>query len=546
MRLRINKFGNKSSLRKDEYGKSNFFTSIYFCKNCGNEVFSLWQVPVRTFQNKENEDCVNERNEFRSLEKCPICNSHLLKEAGFYSESTTTGNHPWNKAYNPAFENFGVAEYKLRECLYGKIYHNLNDEHELIFDELTERQNDFLDLHSQKMEEKRFEKEKTMSEKLAADFVSEKSLLTITDAKAIQNVETIKSSTEKLKEYILNLINLENSIYSLENRLSTLYYQRLLNQRGLNGDKYKDTCELISTKFILETCIKQREKIEAEPLPTVEFEYPSEPIEPTYQVPGLFNKAKVNAENEALKNQYELQLKEYHNQIREIEEQAEKVKEDAQIIKNEKIALLEEKCSAVEHYIQEINARICNSNEIMELTPYMAIKSILDGEIENAEALMQNLLETRNKLYSYNIVFGKYRNVVALSTFYEYLLAGRCKTLEGADGAYNIYEQECKANIMIAQLNDVIASLESIKETQYMMYNELKVISASLSQLNTTMNKTFDTIKSIDSKATDMNSYMESISENTEVIAHNTAVTAYYSKLNAELTNSLGYMIALS
>ena len=36
------------------------------------------------------------------------------------------------------------------------------------------------------------------------------------------------------------------------------------------------------------------------------------------------------------------------------------------------------------------------------------------------------------------------------------------------------------------------------------------------------------------------------ISKNSDVIAHNTAVTAYYSKINAELTNALGYMVAFS
>ena len=35
------------------------------------------------------------------------------------------------------------------------------------------------------------------------------------------------------------------------------------------------------------------------------------------------------------------------------------------------------------------------------------------------------------------------------------------------------------------------------------------------------------------------------IAQNSDVIAHNTAVTAYYSKVNAELTNALGYMVAL-
>ena len=39
--------------------------------------------------------------------------------------------------------------------------------------------------------------------------------------------------------------------------------------------------------------------------------------------------------------------------------------------------------------------------------------------------------------------------------------------------------------------------------------------------------------------------FMERLSKNSDVIAHNTAVTAYYSKINAELTDALGFMVAL-
>ena len=51
------------------------------------------------------------------------------------------------------------------------------------------------------------------------------------------------------------------------------------------------------------------------------------------------------------------------------------------------------------------------------------------------------------------------------------------------------------------------------------------------------MNKALTSIQSIDT-------HTAKIAETSEVIAHNTAVTAYYSKVNAELTNALGYMVA--
>ena len=42
-----------------------------------------------------------------------------------------------------------------------------------------------------------------------------------------------------------------------------------------------------------------------------------------------------------------------------------------------------------------------------------------------------------------------------------------------------------------------------------------------------------------------MNVYMEKVAANSDVIAHNTAVNAYYSQVNAELTDALGYMVAM-
>ena len=124
-------------------------------------------------------------------------------------------------------------------------------------------------------------------------------------------------------------------------------------------------------------------------------------------------------------------------------------------------------------------------------------------------------------------------------------MSGRCTSLTGADGAYNIYESEIRMNRVIAQLDTVISSLEEIKQNQYMMYQEMRSISASLQSLNTTMDKALTSIQGIEANTTSMNGYLEHISKNSDVIAHNTAVTAYYSKVNAELTNALGFMVAL-
>lgn len=81
-----------------------------------------------------------------------------------------------------------------------------------------------------------------------------------------------------------------------------------------------------------------------------------------------------------------------------------------------------------------------------------------------------------NKLYAKEVIFPKYRNLPALTSIYEYILSGRCEELTGATGAYNLYEEELRKDIVIAQLNTIISNLEQIRQNQYMLYEEIKKV----------------------------------------------------------------------
>lgn len=78
-----------------------------------------------------------------------------------------------------------------------------------------------------------------------------------------------------------------------------------------------------------------------------------------------------------------------------------------------------------------------------------------------------------NSLYDMGIIYPKYRNLVAISAIYEYLSSGRCNSLDGPNGAYNLYEMELRQNIVIGQLSTIIANLNQIKNNQFTLYNEL-------------------------------------------------------------------------
>ena len=85
-----------------------------------------------------------------------------------------------------------------------------------------------------------------------------------------------------------------------------------------------------------------------------------------------------------------------------------------------------------------------------------------------------NLEEALISLYEEGIIYSKYRNLVAVSTIYEYLASGRCDQLEGPNGAYNLYEMELRQNIVIGQLSTITEHREQIKENQYTLYYEIQ------------------------------------------------------------------------
>ena len=52
-------------------------------------------------------------------------------------------------------------------------------------------------------------------------------------------------------------------------------------------------------------------------------------------------------------------------------------------------------------------------------------------------SMLESLELALQKHYEQNVIFPKYRNLVAITTINEYLMSGRCYELEGPNGAYN-------------------------------------------------------------------------------------------------------------
>lgn len=101
-------------------------------------------------------------------------------------------------------------------------------------------------------------------------------------------------------------------------------------------------------------------------------------------------------------------------------------------------------------------------------------RSLLSQEIDELVRFQAESVNRLGQIYDKNIVFPKYRNLIALSSLYEYICAGRCYALEGPEGAYNIYEAESRFDKIVTRLDQVIVHLDAIRDNQYVLFSAMQ------------------------------------------------------------------------
>lgn len=195
---------------------------------------------------------------------------------------------------------------------------------------------------------------------------------------------------------------------------------------------------------------------------------------------------------------YEHELQDYQQKLKENEENYQKKLADYQ---NE-LELAEE-----EYTIQ------INSNE----TAQNALK-----QLENPLTETQRILD---ELYSQDILYPKYRNMIAVCSIYEYFATERCTELTGSNGAYNLYEAEVRQNRIINQLDRIISQLDSIRANQYALYAELQ--------------KTNDVLTGISNEIKELSATMSRV----EDYSH---ITAYCAQVTAQNTQALKYIALIN
>ena len=523
----------------------------YICPNCATHIQSEWEYisgvenrltesaySLYDYEEDDYEDSIKFKKQLEKLisknigeikkevkkianiGNCPVCNAELIKKFPY-----TTCDENFNK-YIDKF-NSSIRWYKECEESYpSKLrgYFAIREAQAEILEK--EWVNPHLDRYS--------------------DYIQ------MCDAIPLPKPLKAEKSIGFLKEYLLNLINLETNILCMSKRLKELYLLRGENDRDVAYEQglpiFNFVKEIEQKNAALIDLKQEKQDFENQPPAFKTVKYPPEPIKPEMLKANFFNKKKIAALNAQAEAEYQETIKKYLVAVEKCNKRTEKNKAEAENQKKEKIEKYSEIIDKSEKDLamakQQLKQRRANASDYP--TPAAGKKYVIDTEIASLEEALKKNFQCRNELYSYNVIFEKYRNIVAVSSFYEYLMAGRCDSLEGVTGAYNIYENERRMDAIITKLDEIETKLDEIKANQFMIYNKLNSIESSLNSLNRTMGKAVSSLESINTNTATMSKYLENISKNTDVIAHNTAVSAYYSKVNAELTNALGFMVALN
>ncbi len=151
--------------------------------------------------------------------------------------------------------------------------------------------------------------------------------------------------------------------------------------------------------------------------------------------------------------------------------------------------------------------------------------AMIRAEIDKAKRTFNSTKEVLDKYYASGVVYAKYRGLVPVTMFCEYLESGRCASLGGHEGAYNIYETEIRLNLILTKLDDIIQRLDQIQQNQNMLAQLIRQNNRQIQTLSGAVAQQANTLQSIE---------------------RSTAVSAYYNEITATNTAYLSWIATKS
>lgn len=354
--------------------------------------------------------------------------------------------------------------------------------------------------------------------------------------------EKVKADIPSLKAYIQQVIDIEIWERFLGEHIALLTVEKNTIDKTKKHQKAQDeksakTKMEAKEKGFLEEIEKlkrkfkstdwvgevERAKITAPAKPKyLKEEEPQKPTPPILKTPNFFNKKRVLAENERLQQEYEKDCRIYEQKLialetiksqnellrqaykedmeeykRKLAAEDERIAQEMERLESEAVVKKEKAKKELDEKIEEIKGKIeklKNSVESDSEDGYVEI--ILKKKKDESLKLLKTLHELCGKLFSINVIYPNYRDIFALSSFYEYFNSERCYELEGPDGAYNLYESERRSD----SFSTFFRTLEDINKNQVVLYRETSVMFKNLKSLGDSLKKA---IKAVDDESSE-------------------------------------------
>lgn len=134
--------------------------------------------------------------------------------------------------------------------------------------------------------------------------------------------------------------------------------------------------------------------------------------------------------------------------------------------------------------------------------------------------------EAYEKVLNTSFVHPKYRDIVPICQFIDYLDTKRCWELIDVNGCYNKYEEELRQNLIISKLDNIESHLQQIESNQQMLARTLKSIDANCRSV-------YNIACNVEDKLGDLKENMNAIHSCQQIIA----------KYNAEIASNTEQII---
>lgn len=512
---------NKLGVNKHPSPAHTVAVAAFFCPECGSEIYGEWVYTAISYMsyNKDKDPdhelyckMQSEAQTFIFMAKCPCCGGELRRTEGYFHQAY----FGLKMSGDNFFTAFALQSQRLVPLELNHMFF-------------------YMDNLRAKTEPQEI---KQQAQERLSTYLSKEDFYTPTEISS-DLVTSIRASSDELKKYLQQATKLESNVFELTNRLRSLYEQQYTIRRRAKCARaeliYEAHQEVAKKELQLADSKRILNESKTAPLPEVQVTKPQKPTPPVLRTPNIFNRKKVEQENQELQEQYVHAKGIYEERMKAALEEEARIRAENQRVKAENIRKHElqvEECCKKLDELRVAEAENVKSIESRNDFPALFVLEALETEIDRVETLLAEMIRAKNDLYSCDIIFEKYRHFVAIATISEYFITGRCSSLDGANGAYNLYETESRANTVISQLSRIGDAIEQLKETQYVLYSELCKANSNIENMQVLTNAAVQSISST-------NEHLKRIERSAEITAYNTAVDAYYSKMHTEMLSSM-------